>query len=74
MADNTSTIYVADNPINDPRTKDIDISYHLTREHRIRKSFTLSYVPSNDDTAALMTKGLNSVAHHLHTQRLGLSE
>ena len=64
MADNTSSINVAENPINNPRTKHIDVAYHFTREHLIRKSFTFSYVPSNDNTADFMTKGLNSVAHH----------
>ena len=74
MADNTSTINVAENPIHNSRTKHIDVAYHFTREHLIRKSFTLSYVPSNDNTANLMTTGLKAVAHHGHTQRLGLSE
>ena len=74
MADNTSCINVAENPINNPRTKHIDVAYHFTREHLIRKSFTLSHVPSNDNTADLMTKGLNSVAYYGYTQRLGLSE
>ena len=74
IAGNTSSINVAENPINNPRTKHIDVAYHFTREHLMRKSFTLSYVLSNDNTADLMTKGLNSVAHHEHTQRLGLSE
>ena len=74
MADNTSSIYVAENPIHNPRTKHIDVGYHFTREHLICKSFALSYVPSNDNTADLMTKALNSVSHQGHTQRLGLSE
>ena len=74
MADNTSSINVAENPINNPPTKHIDVAYHFTRERLIRKSFTLSYVPSNDNTADLMTKEFNSVAHDGYTQRLGLSE
>ena len=74
IAGNTSSINVAENPINNPPTQHIDVAYHFTREHLMRKSFTLSYVLSNDNTADLMTKGLNSVAHHGHTQRLGLSE
>ena len=74
MADNTSRINVAENPINNPRTKHIDLAYHFTSEHLIRKSCTLPYVPSNDNTADLMTEGLNCVANHGHTQRLALSE
>ena len=74
MADNSSSINVGENPINNPRTKHIDVAYHLTREHLIRKCFSLSYIPSDDNTSNLMTKGLNSVEHHVHTQRLGWSE
>ena len=74
MADNTCSINVAENPINNPRTMRIDLAYHFTRDHLIRKPVTLSYVPFNDITADLMTKGLNSVAHNGHTQRFGLSE
>ena len=74
MADNTSSINIAENPINNPLTKHIDVGYHFMREHLIRKSFTLFYVPSNEKIADLMTEALNSVAHHGHTQRLRLSE
>ena len=72
MPDNTSSINVAENPINIAGMKHIDVADHLIREHLICKSFTLSDVPSNDNTADLMTKGLNSVPHHGHTQRLEL--
>ena len=74
MVDNTSSINVAEHSINYPRTKHIDVAYHFTREHLIRKSFTLSDVLSNDNTADLITKRLNSVAHHRHTERLESSE
>ena len=37
IADNTSCINVAVNPIYNSRTKQIDIAIHLIREHRIRK-------------------------------------
>jgi len=73
-ADNISSINVAENPINNPKTKHIDISYHFTREHLIRKSFTLSYVPTGKNLADIMTKGLPSVLHNRHTQGLGLTE
>ena len=74
MADNTASISLAANPVNNSQTKYIDVAYHFKSEHLIRKSFTLSYVPSNDNTADLMTKRLNSLANHAHTQCLELSE
>ena len=74
MAHNTSRMNVAENPIHNFQTKHIDIAYHFTREHLSCKHVTHSYVPSNDNTADLMPKGLNYVACHGHTQRLGSSE
>jgi len=73
-AGNTSSINVAENPINNPKTKHIDVCYHFTREHLIRKSFNLSYVPTGENLVDIMTKGLPSVLHNRHTQGLGLTE
>jgi len=73
-ADNTSSINIAENPINNPKTKHIDVSYHFTREHLIRKSFTLSYVPTGENLADIMTKGLPSVLRNRHRKGLGLTE
>ena len=64
MADNASRINVAENRINNPRTNQIDVVYHLIRARHIRKSLTVSYSSSNHKTADLMTTALNSVAHH----------
>jgi len=62
-ADNTSTINLAENPINNPKTKHINVSYHFTREHLICKSVTLSYVPTGENLTDIMTKGFTSVLH-----------
>ena len=74
MAHNTSSINVAENQINNLRTKYIDVAYHFTGEQLIRKCLIFSYVLSNDNTADLMTKGFNFVGHHGHTQHFGLAE
>ena len=55
MADNTSSINLAENTRNIALRKQIEIAFQLTREHLIRKTFTLLYVPSNDNTADCMT-------------------
>jgi len=73
-ADNTSIINVTENPINNPKTKHIYVSYHFNREHLIRKSLMLSYVPTGENLAVIMMKGLPSVLHQRHTQGLGLTE
>ena len=74
MADNSFRINVAENPINNPWTKHIDVAYHFTREQLIRKCLMLAYAPSNDNPADLIITGLNSVAHYVRTQCLELSE
>ena len=72
MADDITSINVAENPIKNPPNKNINVGYDFTTENFIHKSFALSQVPSNDNTADLLTEGLNSVANHGHTQRLGV--
>ena len=74
IADNTSSINVAENAINSPQSEDIDIFRSHTRDHRIRKFCTLDDVLSNIHNAYLMTHVLNSVAHHVHTTHLQYSE
>ena len=74
MADHTPRMYLTENAINDTRTNHIDVACHFSSKHAIRKSFTLFYVPSNDNTANLITKAWNCVAHYGHTQGLELSE
>jgi len=73
-ANNTSSIDVAENLINNPKTTHIDISFHFPREHLIRKSFTLSYVPTGKNLADIMTKGLSSVLYQRHIQGLALTK
>ena len=74
MADDTSSINVTENPINNPGTNYIDVAYHFTREYLIPKAFTLAYVLSNVNTPDLITKRSNSVFHHEYTQCLKLLE
>jgi len=73
-ANNTSSSNVAKNPINHPKTKYIDISYHFTKEQLILKSYTLSYVPTGENLTDILMKGLLSVLPKRHTQGLGLTE
>ena len=73
-ADNTSSINVAETLVNNPRTKHIDVAYHFSREQLLRKSFSLSYVPSGQNIGDVMTKELLSVDHFHHLNTLGLIE
>jgi len=72
--DNTSSIYFAETLVNNARTKHIDVAYHFTREQLLRNSFTISYVPTGENTADIMTKGLPPVIHYTHMNSIGLTE
>ena len=57
-ADNKAAIKLADNPINHPRAKHIDIQYHKTRELIAEGAIQISYVPTKDMIADGLTKPL----------------
>ena len=50
--------YIAENMINNKRTKHIDIRYHFIRHYIQDKAIRLEYVPSKLNIADLMTKAL----------------
>ena len=58
MEDNQGTIAIAKNPIVHARTKHIDIKYHYVREAIQQRLITLSYCPTNEMIADLLTKEL----------------
>ena len=56
--DNQGAIFLASNPAQEHRSKHIDIRYHYIREQVENKRVRLSYVPTNEQIADLMTKNL----------------
>jgi hypothetical protein len=68
--DNQSGIKLAENPILHQRSKHIDVHYHYTREQLLAGNFTLDYVPSSENMADIMTKGLTRELHEKFTQQL----
>src|SRR5687768_5867092 len=72
--DNQSGIKLAENPILHQRSKHIDVHYHYSREQVLAGHFTLDYVPSEDNLADIMTKGLNRELHERFTQQLHQSD
>ena len=50
----------------------IDASYHFTRERISSKEIDVCYVPTGDNTADIMTKGLGRVAYEKHRDSLGV--
>ena len=70
--DNQSAITIAKNPEFHDRTKHIDICYHFLH-HKVESSdITLDYVPTNDQPADVLTKGLAWEKHKKFSKELGL--
>ena len=54
--DNQGTIALAKNPIHQQRSKHIDVRYHFLRDAVTSGIVDLSYVPSNENVADVLTK------------------
>jgi len=72
LTDSQSGMKLANNPILQQRTKHIAIHYHFTRERLQAGDFQLDYVPSEENLADLLTKGLHKSAHLTLCDKLGL--
>lgn len=70
--DNQSAIAIAKNPEFHDCTKHIDICYHFLR-HKVKSGdITLDYVPTNNQLADVLTKGLAWEKHKRFSKELGL--
>lgn len=56
--DNQGCIAIANNPINNKRTKHIDIKYHFSRERIQSKDIVLKFVSTEQQMANMFTKNL----------------
>lgn len=70
--DNQSSLKLAENPTYHSRSKHIDIKHHFVREMIQDKSFNLKYVPTNNQIADFLTKGLTKIKHDWCTTSAGL--
>lgn len=67
-ADNTGAIELARNPRIHDRSKHIDVHYHYTREQLELGCFKLLYVPTENNLADILTKGLPKPTHEKMTR------
>ena len=74
MAQNASSIRVAENAIHNAWTYNISVAYHFTSVHLSRMYLTIAYSRSNDNTEDQVPAGFNSIARHGQMQGLVLSE
>jgi hypothetical protein len=70
--DNQSAIAIAKNPQFHDRTKHIEVRYHFLRHKIEEEEIELDYVPTNEQVANILTKGLNREKHTRFSKEMGL--
>jgi len=58
-SDNQSAISLAHNPMVQARSKHIDIQHHFVRDRVMRNEVALSYCPTEEMVADMLTKALD---------------
>jgi len=71
MGDNQGSIATAKNP--EPRAKHIDIQHHYVREKVADGVISISYCPTTDMVADILTKPLPRVAHEKLRKDMGMA-
>jgi hypothetical protein len=59
LCDNESAIRMADNPVEQSRTKRIDMRYHFPRAHQQRGDIKIAYVSTHNKLADIFAKPLD---------------
>lgn len=72
MCDNQGCIALAKNPTNHSRTKHIDIQHHFIRERVESGEIGLTYCPTQDMVADVLTKALAKDRHERLRSNMGL--
>ena len=67
--DNEGAIALVYNPVYHAKTKHVELDIHFIRDRGASKEITVCYVPSEDQTADVLTKALTFTQfHHLRSK------
>ena len=72
MCDNISVIEISNNPVQQSRTKHIDVRYHFIREHVMNGTMELHFVPPEEQTTYIFTKALDESTFTRLVGKLGM--
>ena len=71
--DNQSSLFIAENPVTEKRSKHIHIKYHFVRDAvMVFKQVALFFIPGDDNPADMFTKNLGHVKFEQFRPQLGL--
>lgn len=70
--DNQSAISLAKNPVMHGRTRHIDVKLHFIRKAIEDGEVSIEYIPTAENRADVLTKGLPRAKHEEHTTALGI--
>jgi len=72
--DNKSVIDIAHDPIKHDRTKHIGIDRHFIKENLEEGLECMSYIPSKQQVADVLTRGVNTSDFHNLITKLGMED
>jgi hypothetical protein len=70
--DNTSAINISKNPVQHSRTKHIDFRHHFLRDLVESKVVSLSFIPTENQLADILTKPLDGSRFESHRKAIGV--
>jgi Reverse transcriptase (RNA-dependent DNA polymerase) len=72
LIDNQAAIALAKNPVSHKQTKHIAVRFHHMRHHYLSQDIDPVYIPTGDQVADVLTKGLPHIKHSLFMNGMGL--
>ena len=70
--DNQGSIFIGSNPVQEIHTKHIDLKYYYVRECIAKGKIEVFFIPSEDNTADILTKNLGCIKFEKFRGQLGL--